>query len=337
MSGQKSELKACLQNIRLFLLCGSLLIMSVSTACRSSLSTDSRLVLNPLTVDGLENVYQYNERIYGGSGPHTADNFAELKQLGIGMVISVDGATPKVELAEAEGLQYVHIPIAYGGINRAARLQLVKAYSETSDRIYVHCHHGKHRGPAAIASMLVGVGELDAEEGNRVLQEVGTSKNYQELYKAVRNARVISQDELKDAEPLVSMATVSDFTQAMAMMDVHWDHLKQIRKSGWVTTKEHPDIDPAHEALLLHEYFRELVRQDSEADYSAEDAALLEKFRYYLGGALELSAELESGLRQGAESEYLEFKFQALKQSCVNCHEVYRNSSNVEHRTLSFN
>ena len=311
----------CLQNIRIILFIGCLFVL---VACRSSLSTDDHPVLKPLSFDGLENVYQYGESIYGGSGPYTESDFAELKRLGIDLVVSVDGAIPKVELAKAAGMRYAHIPIGYDGGSRETQLQLVKAL-KIGNRIYVHCHHGVHRGPAAIASLLVGIGVITNDEAVQILEFVGTSDQYQNLYHDVRTARVVSEEELAVVGALPEVAEVSDFTRTMASVDVYWDHLKLSREAGWKAIPEHPDIDPVHEALMIHEQFRELLRQDMETDYSERELAELQDFRDYLKSATEQSAELESGLRQRAAVEYLETQYQALKQSCVSCHDAYRN------------
>jgi len=324
MLGQKPELKARLQGIRTFLLCGGLLIASVLMACRSFRSTPSHTIRGPLPVGGLENVYQYSESVYGGSGPYTESNFAELKQLGIDLVVSVDGAIPKVDLAEAEGIRYAHIPIGYDGVSRKAQVQLVKAF-EMSESVYVHCHHGKHRGPAAIASLLVGMDVISNEEAVEILKFVGTSDKYHGLYRDVQNARVVHDEELAAVEALPSVADISDFTRTMATIDIHWDHLKMSRDVGWSATTKHPDIDPIHEALMLNEQFRELLRQDIETEYSEKALADLRDFRNYLRDSVEQSGQLESGMRQGANVEYLETQYQALKQSCLNCHETYRN------------
>ena len=311
-----------MQNARVFLFIYGFLMLF---ACRSALSTgENTLNLKSFDISGLENVYQYSEGVYGGSGPYTADDFAKLKELGIDLVVSVDGAIPKVELAEAAGLKYAHIPIGYDGVPREAQVQLVKAF-ETADLVYVHCHHGKHRGPAAIVSILVGVGEITTEEAVQILKFVGTSDQYKGLYHDVQNAKTVSDKELAAVEALPSVADVSDFARTMSTIDVHWDHLKIIQKAGWSVTAEHPDIDPIHEVLMLSEQFRELLRQDMENDYSEEELSELADFRNYLNDSVKQSAELESGLRQGATIEYLETQYQALKQSCVSCHEIYRN------------
>lgn len=294
-------------------------------SCRSTQGLSSNKITEARSLGSLENVYRYSDQIYGGSGPYRIENFQELKRLGIELLISVDGARPKVELAKSFGMRYVHIPIGYDAVPYKAQLQLLKAYQEAEGAIYVHCHHGKHRGPAAIGSMLVGLGLISPEAGVEVLNEVGTSKEYTGLYRDVASARVLSKAEVEQAAPLVSVASVSDFTQAMAAIDVTWDNLKLSRKAAWQVSDKHPDIDPPHEALMLHEHFRELLRADQVNDYSEEEAESLVEFRELLVEAVELSGEFEAGLREQKPIDVIEHRFLSLKQNCKSCHEAYRN------------
>ena len=71
-------------------------------------------------------------------------------------VLTLDGAQPDVETAKRHGLRYVHVPIGYDGIPAARALELAKTFQtlEPSGPIFVHCHHGKHRGPAACSIAL---------------------------------------------------------------------------------------------------------------------------------------------------------------------------------------
>ena len=93
------------------------------------------------------------ERIGQGGQPAGEVAFQNLKALGFKSVLNVDGAVPDVEAAERQGLVYVHVPIGYDGIARDEALRIVKAAEMCEKPVYVHCHHGRHRGPAA--AMLV--------------------------------------------------------------------------------------------------------------------------------------------------------------------------------------
>ena len=48
----------------------------------------------------------------------------------------------------------------------------------------------------------------------------------------------------------VETAKLATFTEAMVGVDEHWDHVKQMKELGWRVPEDHPDLDPAHEALL---------------------------------------------------------------------------------------
>src|SRR5204862_244762 len=122
--------------------------------------------------------------------------FAELEALGVKTVISVDGMTPDVEGAKKHGLKYVHLPHGYDGIPTERGQELAKAVRDLPGPIYIHCHHGKHRSPAAAAVACVEAGLIPAEAGEGILKAAGTNPNYQGLYEAVRNARPISAVDL---------------------------------------------------------------------------------------------------------------------------------------------
>ena len=98
------------------------------------------------------------ERLYSGSEPHGEEGIASLKELGVKTIVSVDGAKPAVETARKYGMRYVHIPIGYDGVPEEAGQSLARLMREAETPIYVHCHHGKHRGPAAVAVACVAGG-----------------------------------------------------------------------------------------------------------------------------------------------------------------------------------
>ena len=55
-----------------------------------------------------------------GAEPHEDVAFAELAELGVRTVVSVDGAKPQADAARHHGLRYVHIPIGYDGVSEEA-------------------------------------------------------------------------------------------------------------------------------------------------------------------------------------------------------------------------
>jgi protein tyrosine phosphatase (PTP) superfamily phosphohydrolase (DUF442 family) len=104
-----------------------------------------------LDLPGVENAYRLSPRLYSGGEPRGEQAFAALKSLGIKTAISVDGATPDAETARRYGIRYVHLPVGYDGISREQAVRIIKAARTLPGPVFVHCHHGKHRGPAAVA------------------------------------------------------------------------------------------------------------------------------------------------------------------------------------------
>ncbi len=86
--------------------------------------------------------------------------------MGIKTVISVDGAKPNVELANRFGLRYVHNATWLRWISETRGLELAKAVRDLPGPIYIHCHHGKHRSPAAAAVACLGAGLIQADQAN---------------------------------------------------------------------------------------------------------------------------------------------------------------------------
>src|SRR5688572_4281321 len=111
----------------------------------------------PVELSGLHNVFKIDDRLYSGSSPDSDASFAELARLGVKVIISVDGSKPFVDLARKHGMRYVHLPIGYDGLPQQRIAELIKAAEGAPGPIYIHCHHGKHRGPAAVAAVCEGL------------------------------------------------------------------------------------------------------------------------------------------------------------------------------------
>ena len=127
------------------------------------------------------------------TGPSPEHDLHALSSHGIKTVISVDAARPNVQAAEKLGMRYVHLPQGYDGIDAIAQRRLAKAIRDLPGPIYVHCHRGRHRGPAAVAVSIVSLGRAEPVKAMEILRVAGTSRNYPGLYDAVLRARPLEK------------------------------------------------------------------------------------------------------------------------------------------------
>jgi len=256
-----------------------------------------------------------------GGQPKSEEAFRELQEAGIATVISVDGARPDLDLAKKFGLRYVHIPIGYDGIPRDRQLELARTVRELDGPFFVHCHHGKHRGPAAAVVAQMALGGMTNEEAIAELKSAGTAGKYTGLYGTATVFTVPTEHELAGCSfDFPEVAAVPAFAEAMAVVDRRFDNLKIVRKSGWTESSEHPDIAPAHEALQVFELFVELGREEELADRP-------EDFKVMLAESESVARDLESALsEQEPDLELAERSFRALSKLCSQCHKTYRNT-----------
>jgi len=260
-----------------------------------------------------EVVQRLSGRILSGSEPYTEANFAYLRQLGVKTIISVDGAQPRAKVASQHGLRYVHIPIGYDGVSEHAQKSLTRAVRDTHGLIYVHCHHGKHRGPAAAAIACRIEGTADSARAIQILSDSGTSKGYAGLWHDVENFKVPAAEAI--LPDLVEVAKVESMAAAMANLSRAFDNLKLCRTAEWKTPTEHPNLVAKQEALLVQEGLHESLRTLS-AEYD-------DRFRDWLKQSDQLATELYSTLKSDTAKD-AESKFKQLEQSCKRCHKTYR-------------
>lgn len=116
----------------------------------------TKQLLFPQKVDepGLENTYRLDRAILSGSEPQDRTGFESLVRLGVTRIISVDGATPRHDLAKEVGIEYAHIPIGYKDLQPAQIAHILNA-GRSSGVVYIHCYYGHHRGPTAAALVML--------------------------------------------------------------------------------------------------------------------------------------------------------------------------------------
>lgn len=271
----------------------------------------------PLDMGPIHNSFRMGRKIISGSCPYGDAGFKALAQQGVKTVLSVDGARPDEKIAKKYGMRYVHIPITYGGVTRAQALSISRAVRDLKGPVFIHCHHGKHRGPtAAVIAAMVNEG-WTAEQAQAAMKQAGTAPQYTGLWAAARDWKAPTKAEMNQADAsFPAAAPLPALAASMVTIDERWDHLGQVREAGWKAPASHPDIDPPHEALLLREEFRELARSPEMAKHPAE-------FRTQMAGAETAAAALEAALRAndtaGAQDAY-----KAVANSCKSCHATYR-------------
>lgn len=203
----------------------------------------------------IANLRQLADTLYTSGEPKSEDDFRELQKLGIRTIVSVDGARPQVELAKRYGMRSVHVPLRYDGITREQVLSLVRALQECESPMLIHCHHGKHRGPAAAVVACVVTGRMTRVEATTFLEKAGTGREYAGLWQAVKTSAPVSADE--KLPKLVAVAEVEALPETMARIDRLVD-----RVIDCADNLADPRVrqDGVEAAVLLREEFFELGR-----------------------------------------------------------------------------
>jgi len=290
--------------------------------------TPAAATLAPFKLDTkhLPNAIQIHERVVSGGQPDGEQGFRELKELGFKTILSVDGAKPDVAIAKQFGLRYVHLPHGYNGIEPERVAELAKAVRALDGPIFIHCHHGKHRSPAAAAVACISAGLIEPDPTCSILKLAGTSENYRGLFDVVASAHRIADSSL-DAIQAEFPESAKLPPMAVAMVDLErtYAQLNQLAQSQWKPFADHPALDPAHEALLLREHFTELLRIQSVVPRT-------EAFRKLLTESESDAKLLEETLRQKKQEQNdaplvassLSAPFARISVNCTNCHQQFR-------------
>lgn len=282
------------------------------------------LSLERYHLPGIENFWALSQRIHSGSAPRGDAAFEALAKLGIRTVISVDGAEPDVETAARHGIRTVHMPMGYSGISQEDAWRLVKAAGSGSEGVYVHCHKGRHRGPAAAALVCMALEGWPATFAERWMHIAGTSEVYAGLYNSVKTFQVPSAQDLENIpEGSGGTVEVSPLVECMVRIENRFETLRGFAANDYLSLETQPGRAARNESVLLWELFREARRTglggELGPDYqerlaSAEAAA---QFLHEQLGRLERDA---SGLPLATVNAALE----SMARECAGCHRVHR-------------
>ena len=279
----------------------------------------------PIDAPGLLNVVAYGPSVWSGSAPVGDAGFATLKAWGVQTVISVDGATPDLTRANANGIRYVHLPIGYDGFDDTRKLQLVRAVRDLPKPIYIHCHHGKHRSAGAAATIAVSLGWLTTDAALARMKISGTAPNYAGLYACTASASLLSATTIDQASTeFPSVTRPNGLVEAMLAIDDTNDRLAAIERAGWKVPADHTDLVPVAEAAALADHLRLLAA-------SPEIAARPTSFRDLLAKSQSIAQRLEDQLSTvpSGDPARLSADMQALQATCKECHARARNQRSV--------
>jgi len=252
-------------------------------------------------------------RVCCSGEPVGREAFAQIAALGIKTVVSVDGKAPDSELAARVGLRYIHLPIGYDGVPLEVQDSLAHVLAGTTGLILVHCHHGKHRGPAAAAilAMMDTDARVSKEQALKILEAAGTGSEYQGLWDSVRG---FDPQKLGDASlPLLPVAEVEPFVREMVHLDEAFDALQKIRTDGWIGESARSAV------AVFAEGYREALRvcREREPAPAPEMVRLLED-------ASQRSSKFRELVHEGQGTNLSEH-LTGLRQNCAECHKRYRN------------
>ncbi len=281
-----------------------------------------------LDIDGLHNVVFLGSEIISGAEPRNEASFERLRRWGVRTILSVDGKVPDAEAAERHGMRYVHVPIDYKGLGAEHLTNIAKTFRELEGPFYVHCYHGKHRGPAAAA---IGRLVLDGIPREQAIAEMRqycqTSPKYAGLYRDVASALIPTEQATRAATFDFSPAHRFEGLRAtMIEMARLSDRLELAMDRGWAPDPEHPDVDVLQDATQLHQLLVASTRQSGgrPVDYGG-----------WMQTSLDSSAELlralsdcqEEDVAAGAPTwqQRAESAFLTMDASCSACHVGYRN------------
>ncbi|MBM4004676.1 MAG: hypothetical protein FJ295_15560 [Planctomycetes bacterium] len=302
----------------------TLLVWITLVGCSTGQPSSDGARIERIKTAHLPNAVRIHPNVVSGGLPDGEQAFLELKSLGIKTIISVDGARPDVSAATRHGMRYVHLPHGYDGVPENRFRELAKAVRDLPGPIYIHCHHGRHRSPAAAAVACVGAGLIERQDALTILKVAVTDLAYLGLFQAVETAYPLDEallDNLPGEFPTV--ARLPAIAEAMVEMDHRLERLQAIQRNGWVALRQQPNRVPAHEALLLSEHFKELMRLPEFLKKPAD-------FHQFAWEGLVLSERLQAELNATIDAEQATRRLAEISNNCKGCHERFRDRPQIE-------
>lgn len=301
------------------LCCVGLMIHSYQqAAAATSTAPTNSTIYKSTEITGIHNAFIVGGRVFSGSQPEGDKAFEALAKLGVKTIISVDGSKPDVEAARKHGLRYVHLPFGYDTVPTNRVAELVKALETSPGPVFVHCHHGLHRGPTAVAILCEATQNWSTNRAEAWMRDAGTASDYAGLYRSVAAFSHPTKAQLAAVKELPEIARTSSLVDAMVAIDEHYTRLKLSRQAGWKAPPGQPDVSPAHEALMLSEQFAEIARTQEGLSRSKD-------YQERLAEATKAARELHQLLGGTSMQPTIDSAFAKVGETCSACHRRYRN------------
>ncbi len=258
----------------------------------------------------LKNVYQLTSNLYSGAEPTDRAAYKELESMGIRTLISVDATPPNASLAGEYNIRVIHLPISYAGISDQRIKELAFAIQSSFKPVYVHCHQGKHRGPAAICSGALALGMITHQQADAFMTRAGTSDSYTGLWSAAQRTEKL---DTIDPMPLSESSPARTISKTMSKIGKQANILDEIVYPKMGMTRNEPSQSPAVYAAQIHNLFRTLETSDESKEYGQE-------FMDDLEHAVQAASNLETVLGNNDAGLAMD-AMDALKNSCSRCHD----------------
>lgn len=275
----------------------------------------------PTAIDShhLHNLYRLGPRLYSGSAPESTEAFDELARLGIKTVISVDGTQPDVSTARQKGIRYIHLPIGYDGVPSHRVAELYHAFNSAPGPVFVHCHHGKHRGPAAVAVVCEAAAGWSPDRAIQWMHQAGTGAEYPGLYRSAAEFRPLDPESLRRRPALPERTATSPMVDAMVALDSTHDALRTAQKAGWPSLSNGNERNARELSVVFWEQWKELRRAPGTQTRP-------EDFQKWLTESENAADQLRNALAVSPpESNRANQAMTLLAKNCTACHKVHRN------------
>ena len=311
----------------------SFMLCSASAAtCAGQTVSAPRSKIAVLDTRRLPNAVQVHPRVISGGLPDGRAGLEELKAMGVRHIVCVDGAKPDVKTARELGLRYIHLPHGYDGVPQRRVLELAKAIRDAEGPVYVHCHHGRHRSPAAAAAACVAAGMIDGPQAAKVLKVAGTSPRYVGLFRSVSDARPVPRTTLDSlAAEFPEVARVPPLADAMVELEHAMERIERLSAARWKTragARNEPG-GAAHETLLLRELYTELLRADHARRHGRQ---FMDSLRNGEAQAVALEKLAAKMTDSETSRRALDDAVKRLRSHCRDCHRRHRDRPSRDQR-----